>query len=92
MDEFNRSFIDNFLFDNELTEKAMNQTRYVIGVDPCDENNRAYCLGRTVNGVFEVMLAKVISDEDEFKQEVENLSKYFNASVFCNKEQKFTSQ
>ena len=30
----------------------------------------------------EILLTKTMRDENEFKQEVENLAKYFNADVF----------
>ena len=47
-----------------------------------DKNTLAYCFGRKVDGVFEIMPAKTMRDIKEFKQEVENLAKYFNADVF----------
>lgn len=73
----------SFLFDKSLLEKtAMKQPEYVIGVYTCDQNALAYCFGRKVDGVFEIILAKTMRDEKEFQQEVENLAKYFNASVF----------
>ena len=73
----------SFLFDKALLEKAtIKQPDYVIGVDTYDQDALAYCFGRKVDGVFEIMLAKTMRDENEFKQEVENLAKYFNADVF----------
>jgi predicted RNA-binding protein with PUA domain len=71
----------SFLFDNDLLEKVV-KPEYVVGVDTYDKNNLAYCFGRKVDGVFEIMLSKIMRDENEFKQEVENLAKYFNADVF----------
>ena len=53
-----------------------------MGVDTYDKDALAYCFGRKVDGVFEIMLTKTMRDENEFKQEVENLAKYFNADVF----------
>jgi len=73
----------SFLFDKALLEKAtIKQPEYVMGVDTYDKGALAYCFGRKVDGVFEIMLTKTMRDEKEFKQEVENLAKYFNADVF----------
>ena len=73
----------SFLFDIALLEKAIiKQPEYVMGVDTYDKDALAYCFGRKVDGVFEIMLTKTMRDENEFKQEVENLAKYFNADVF----------
>lgn len=78
-----RSISGSFLFDKALLDKAIiKQPEYVIGVDTYDKEAFAYCFGRKVDGVFEIMLAKTMRDENEFKQEVENLTKYFNANVF----------
>ena len=72
----------SFLFDKTLLEKVtIKQPEYVIGVDTYDKDALAYCFGRKVDGVFEIMLSKTMRDEKEFKQEVENLAKYFNANV-----------
>ncbi len=60
----------------ELTE---NPISYYIGVDILDEKNMAYCLMRKQGENAEIMLANVRHDEKEFKQEVDNLAKYFNA-------------
>lgn len=73
----------SFLFDKSLLEKAtIKQPEYVMGVDTYDKDALAYCFGRKVDGVFEIMLSKTMRDENEFNQEVENLAKYFNADVF----------
>ena len=73
----------SFLFDKTLLEKAtIKQPEYVMGIDTYDKDALAYCFGRKVDGVFEVMLSKTMRNEKEFKQEVENLAKYFNADVF----------
>ena len=77
----------SFLFDKSLLEKAIiKQPEYVIGVDTLDKDALAYCFGRKVDGVLEIMLSKTMRDEKEFKQEVENLAKYFNADVFSSGE------
>lgn len=73
----------SFLFDKTMLEKVtIKQPEYVMGIDTYDKDALAYCFGRKVDGVFEIMLAKTMRDENEFKQEVENLAKYFNADVF----------
>ena len=61
--------------------KSTGKPHYVIGVDTYDNDALAYCFGRRVNGVFEIMLAKTMCDENKFKQEVENLAEYFKADV-----------
>ena len=72
-----------FLFDKDLLEKAtIKQPYYAMGVDTNDKDALAYCLSRKVDGVVEILLCKTMRDETEFKQEVENLAKYFNADVF----------
>lgn len=72
----------NFLFDKSLLEKVVvKEPEYVIGIDTYDEKVPTYCFGRKINGVFEIMLSKTIRDQNEFKQEVDNLAKYFNATV-----------
>lgn len=77
----------SFLFDKTMLEKAtIKQPEYLIGIDTYDKDALAYCFGRKVDGVFEIMLAKTMRDENEFKQEVENLAKYFNADIFSSGE------
>lgn len=55
--------------------------RYVIGVDSLDKNACAYCLTREVDGKIDVLLTKRMRNEAAFNEEVENLSKYFNAAI-----------
>ena len=72
-------------FDKDMIEKAMTADKpyYAIGVDTYDKDNLSYCLTRKIDGVIEVLLSKTMSeDEIEFKQEVDNLAKYFDADVF----------
>jgi hypothetical protein len=77
----------SFLFDKTMLEKTtIKQPEYVMGIDTYDKDTLTYCFGRKVDGVFEIMLAKTMRDENEFKQEVENLAKYFNADVFWSGE------
>lgn len=74
----------SFLFDKELIEKAMTADKpyYAIGVDTYDKDNLAYCLTRKIGDTIEVLLSNVSREETEFRQEVENLAKYFDADVF----------
>ena len=78
----------SFVFDRELLEKCtIKNIEYFIGIDTLDKRRNAYCLSREVDGVMEIVLSKTMNDKTQFKQEVENLSKYFNAQVvgfFCN--------
>jgi len=75
----------SYLFDKSLLEKAtIKQPYYAMGVDTHDKNVLAYCLIRKINGVVDFLLCKTMHDENEFKQEVENLVKYFNADVFSD--------
>lgn len=55
--------------------------KYAIGTYSHGKDSFTYFFGIRVDGIFEVMLSKTIRDEEEFKQEVENLTKYFNADV-----------
>lgn len=73
----------SFVFDKALLEKlTIKQPYYAMGVDTYDKDALAYCLSRKVDGVVEILLCKTMRDETEFKQEVENVAKYFNADVF----------
>ena len=74
----------SFMFDKELIEKAITTDKpyYAIGVDTYDKDNLAYCLTRKIGDTIEVLLSKVSREETEFRQEVENLAKYFEAEVF----------
>ncbi len=64
--------------DNKLNT-GIPAPEYFIGVDAYEKDTRAYCLIRRVNSVTEVLLSKVIKDENTFEEEVKTLSKYFNA-------------
>jgi hypothetical protein len=72
---------------NKLFQKKINYKKpyFVIGVDTFDKKYLTYSLGRTDGDNLEIILHKSLKDDIEFKQEVENLSKYFNAEVFSNK-------
>ena len=74
--------VKNEVFDRKLvnTLKGKKPT-YIIGVDTYDKRTLAYCLCKKVEGEMEVLLAKTMNREAEFKQEVKNLSKYFDAKI-----------
>lgn len=70
-------------------ENPTKEPKYIIGIDTYDKNNSAYCLMKKNEDHIEVLLAKTIRDENEFKEEVENIAKYFNAvKVFSDGEWK----
>lgn len=72
-----------FLFDKDLLDKSkIKHPQYIIGVDTYDKDALAYCLSRKVDGVIEIILLKTMRNEKQFEEEVQNLSKYFNAEVF----------
>lgn len=58
---------------------------YVIGTDTYDENAFTFCLSKIENGKLEILLLKSFNKEEKFKEEVENLSKYFNATIYKDK-------
>lgn len=62
-------------------ENNVVKAEYFMGVDTYDKEMNAYCLTKRVDGITEVLLSKVIKDENSFEKEVENLAEYFNAKV-----------
>jgi len=71
----------SYLFDWNTIKDKIIEPEYFMGVDTYDKKRNAYCLTRRVDGTTEVLLSKVIKDENDFEKEVENLAKYFNAKV-----------
>lgn len=72
------------VFDPKLLERIKaDKPRYTIGIDCYDKDKHSYCLCRIQDKKMEFLLAKTLSPE-EFKEEVENLSKYFNAVIYKN--------
>lgn len=57
------------------------EPKYVIGVDTSEEDNKAYCLMLEISGVKILLLAKSSIDVEDFDAEVNNLIKYFNATL-----------
>ncbi len=75
----------SYVFDRKLLDKAITKKPYyAMGVDTYDKDALSYCLSRKIDGVVEILLCKTMRNENEFKQEVENLAKYFNADVFSS--------
>lgn len=56
-----------------------NKPKYFLGVDTYDKDIVCYCLMKKTGGSTEILLSKRMRKSVEFTQEVENLSKYFNA-------------
>ncbi|MHA2366648.1 MAG: hypothetical protein ACXAC7_22035 [Candidatus Hodarchaeales archaeon] len=68
--------------DLERSKKAQQlMVDYYIGVDTYDSDALAYLLARKVGKDTEILLCKSMPEKNEFMQEVENLAKYFNATV-----------
>lgn len=65
-----------------FSQMLCNAPIYTIGVDTHDRNSLAYCLCRNVSGMTEILLVKTMRKKKQFKKEVENLSKYFNAKIY----------
>jgi len=73
----------SFVFDPALLDKIkVDAPTYSIGVDTYDENSLAYCFCKHLDGKVEILLAKTMRSKKDFKEEVSNLSKYFNAKIF----------
>lgn len=71
-----------FVFDKEQLERYK-KTEYFISTDlskPGYEHH-AYTLARKVDDKVEIILCDQMSDKDRFTETVNNLSKYFNATI-----------
>ena len=72
----------SFVFDPALLDKIKGDApTYSIGVDTYDEKSLAYCFCKHLDGKVEILLAKTMRSKKDFKEEVRNLSKYFNAKI-----------
>lgn len=72
----------SFVFDPALLDKLKGDApTYSIGVDTYDEKSLAYCFCKHLDGKTEILLAKTMRSKKDFKEEVANLSKYFNAKI-----------
>ena len=65
----------------KLDNVTVKEPKFLIGTDTYDENSCAYCLCRAVDDKIEVIMAKTMNNVVDFDKEVENLSKYFNATI-----------
>lgn len=54
--------------------------KYTMGVDTSN-NESTYCLMRHYKKNTEIIMLKSLNDKVEFWDEVNNLSKYFNATI-----------
>lgn len=66
---------------NNNNFREIKEPEYTLGIDTYDKENLSYCLGRTIDGVFEVIATKTMRYEAQFKEEIENLAKYFNVTI-----------
>lgn len=72
----------SFVFEPALLDKLKGDApTYSIGVDTYDEKSLAYCFCKHLDGKVEILLAKTMRSKKDFKEEVSNLSKYFNAKI-----------
>lgn len=78
--------IINKILKEKIEKVVTKNHRFVIGVDTHDENNYAYCLVSKINeNDTTIILSKVMRNEEDFNQEVENLTKYFNTELIKEK-------
>jgi len=78
---------DTLLLKKAVTErldaiKNSEGPKFYIGTDTYDVNNLVYSLIRKHNDNVDVVLFKTMRNKVEFKEEVENLAKYFNAKCY----------
>lgn len=69
-------------FTHLFTDKEFRTRKnfFLIGID-VQEINTYILENNNPSGVVEILLQKQIHDDDEFKREVLNLSKYFSAQI-----------
>lgn len=77
---------EELVFNSELINKkigglSFSSPVYTIGIDTVNKKQMSYCLCKISGESMEILLAKTISKEAEFKRQVKNLSKYFNADI-----------
>lgn len=66
--------------------KNTTKNTWVISYDTYDKLALCYMLYRISGDNFEIVLSKVMRDETEFKQEIRNITRYFNARLIGDKE------
>ncbi len=64
----------------------MTKPRHAIfaHTDPFNEESKTYCLVRDVDGTVETLLLKRDMEGEDFEEEINNLSKYFDAEIIRN--------
>ena len=60
------------------------QCDFIVSVDTYDKPICAYALFRRTENGLECINVKSMNDYESFKDEVENLTKYFNATQICS--------
>jgi len=65
---------------SRLAELSKDSPRHVIGAF-YDEPLYGYCLATRQGDNINILLSKIMKDKVKFEQEVENLAKYFNATI-----------
>lgn len=73
----------------EITKQRLQLTlhkpKFVIAVDCADDKVWAYCLIREIGGIVETILTKQDKPSKSFRQEVEKLAQYFDATLIESK-------
>ncbi len=66
---------------DQQCKEAQNKSlvRHYIGIDLSNKNCMSYCLTREFQGERDFILSRISDNETEFKEEIENIKKYFNA-------------
>jgi hypothetical protein len=75
------------MFDKSIIKEALDnlpKRSHVIGVSDTTDIY-SYCLGVFTRDGLEIILCKSMWNKNLFYEEVENLSKYFNAEIFKEK-------
>jgi len=64
----------------------MTKPRHAIfsHTDPFNEESKTYCLVRDVDGTVETLLLKRDMEGKDLEEEINNLSKYFDAEIIRN--------
>ena len=64
----------------------MTKPRHAIfaHTDPFNEESKTYCLVRDVDGTVETLLLKRDMEGKDLEEEINNLSKYFDAEIMRN--------
>lgn len=81
-EQFEIKYYGPFSLEELRRNYKIEPSKFTIGVDCHDKNVSAYTLFKETGNHVEILLSKKrTASEEEFKQEVENLAKYFNADL-----------